>query len=166
LTTLKIKPDWKFLWRQPSMFIAFGFGSGLSPWAPGTVGTVAAFPLYWLLSLAGIKGWWLVLLCLPLFWLGVRVCDQADRILGVHDHGGTTIDEVVAMLLILAFTPSGWLPWLVSFLLFRLFDILKPWPIRWLDRNIHGGMGVMVDDIAAALPCILILFLLNQAHYI
>jgi phosphatidylglycerophosphatase A len=166
LTTFKVKPDWALLRRQPAMFIAFGFGSGLSPRAPGTIGTLAAYPLFWLLGLLGVSGWWLALLCLPLFWLGVVVCDRADEVLGVHDYGGTTIDEVVAMLLVLAFTPSGWLAWCLAFVLFRLFDILKPWPIRWLDQNVHGGLGVMVDDIAAALPCIAILLVLHFTHYI
>lgn len=159
MTTFKVKPDAKFVFSHPANFIAFGFGSGLAPKAPGTFGTLAAYPCYWLLALAGITGLKLALLCVPLFFLGVYVSERADRILGVHDHGGANFDEVVAMLLILSVTPSTWLAWLVAFGLFRLFDIFKPWPICWFDRNVHGGLGVMLDDIVAALPCMLLVVL-------
>ncbi|TDR73880.1 phosphatidylglycerophosphatase A family protein [Paludibacterium purpuratum] len=164
MTTFKIKPDLKFITSHPAYFIAFGFGSGLAPWAPGTFGTLAAFPCYWLLRLAGIDGLKLALLCLPLFLLGVYVSEKADQALGVHDHGGANFDEVVAMLLILAVTPSSWLAWGVAFALFRLFDILKPWPIRWFDEHVHGGFGVMLDDVVAAVPCMLLIILLQHFH--
>lgn len=166
MTTFKVKPDWKFISRSPSMFVAFGFGSGLIPWAPGTFGTLMGFPCYWLLSLLGVTGPWLALLCLPLFFLGVYVSEQADQALGVHDHSGANFDEVVAMLLILSVTPANWIAWLAAFVLFRLFDILKPWPISWLDKTVHGGFGVMIDDIAAALPCMAILAAAHHWHYI
>lgn len=159
MTTFKIKPDFRFITSHPAYFIAFGFGSGLVPWAPGTIGTLVGFPCYALLRLAGIHGLWLALLCLPLFLLGVYVSEKADQALGVHDHGGANFDEVVAMLLILSITPDSWLAWLVAFVLFRLFDILKPWPIRWFDENVHGGLGVMLDDIVAAVPCMALIAL-------
>jgi len=165
LTTFKINPDWKFITSRPEYFIAFGFGSGLIPWAPGTFGTLMAYPCYWLLTSLGIHGWWLALLCVPLFFLGVHVSNMADEALGVHDHGGANFDEVVAMLLILSMTHANWPAWLAAFVLFRVFDILKPWPISWLDRNVHGGFGVMVDDIAAALPCMLLLWLAQYQHW-
>jgi phosphatidylglycerophosphatase A len=166
LTTLKIKPDWKFILSRPEYFIAFGFGSGLIPWAPGTFGTLVAFPCFWLLHAAGVGGVWLALLCLPLFLLGVHVSNMADQALGVHDHGGANFDEVVAMLLILSVTPMHWRAWLLAFVLFRLFDILKPWPISWLDIHVHGGFGVMIDDVAAALPCMGILLLASYGHWL
>lgn len=157
MTTFKIKPDWRFITSHPAYFVAFGFGSGLVPWAPGTFGTLAAFPCYFLLAALGVHGLWLAALCVPLFFLGVKVSTMADDALGVHDHGGANFDEVVAMLLILAVTPATLPAWLAAFVLFRVFDIVKPWPISWLDRNVHGGFGVMVDDIAAALPVMLLL---------
>lgn len=162
MTTFKVKPDLKFITSHPIYFIAFGFGSGLAPWAPGTFGTLMAYPCYWLLRHLGIDGAWLALLCLPLFALGVYVSEKADQALGVHDHGGANFDEVVAMLLILAWTPAGWLAWTLAFILFRVFDILKPWPIRWFDAHVHGGFGVMLDDIVAAVPCIAVL---QGLHY-
>ena len=157
MTTFKIKPDFKFITSHPVYFIAFGFGSGLAPRAPGTFGTLMGFPCYALLRLAGIQGLWLALLCVPLFFLGVYVSEKTDQALGVHDHGGANFDEVVAMLLILSVTPDHWLAWLVAFVSFRFFDILKPWPIRWFDEHVHGGLGVMFDDVIAALPCMAIL---------
>jgi len=166
LTTFKIKPDLKFITSHPAYFIAFGFGSGLIPWAPGTFGTLAAYPCYWLLRLAGIDGLWLALLCLPLFLLGVYVSEKTDRALGVHDHGGANFDEVVAMLLILSVTPANWLAWIIAFAAFRLFDIAKPWPIRWIDERVHGGLGVMLDDIAAAIPCMLLMWGLGYFHIV
>lgn len=166
LTTFKIKPDFRFVTSHPIYFIAFGFGSGLVPWAPGTFGTLMGFPCYWLLRLAGIDGLWLALLCIPLFFLGVYVSEKTDQALGVHDHGGANFDEVVAMLLILSVTPSSWLAWLLAFVLFRVFDILKPWPIRWFDENVHGGFGVMFDDIVAAIPCMVLILGLHRYGFI
>lgn len=162
MTTFNVKPDLKFVLSSPVYFIAFGFGSGLAPWAPGTVGTLMAFPCFFLLRALGMTGLWLALLCLPLFLLGVYVSEKADQALGVHDHGGANFDEVVAMLLILSVTPMHLTAWVLAFVLFRLFDILKPWPICWLDKHVHGGFGVMLDDIAAALPCMLIIVALQH----
>ena len=90
-------------------------------------------------------------LCLPLFLVGIPICGLTGRALGVSDHGGIVWDEIVAMLLVLAFAPATPAGWLLAFVLFRLFDIVKPWPIRWFDRRIHGGFGVMFDDLIAAL---------------
>ncbi|XLM22816.1 phosphatidylglycerophosphatase A, partial [Chromobacterium piscinae] len=89
--------------------------------------------------------------CLPLFLIGVYVCDVTGKALGVHDYGGIVWDEVVGMLLVLAFAPASWAGWLLAFALFRLFDIVKPWPIRWFDQRVGGGFGVMIDDVIAAL---------------
>ncbi|MDR2196234.1 MAG: phosphatidylglycerophosphatase A [Gallionellaceae bacterium] len=144
-----LQPSWRFLFRHPAHLLAFGFGSGLFPRAPGTMGTLVAFPLFWLLSphLADME-FLAVLACL--FTFGVWVCDKTGRALGAADHGGIVWDEIVAFMLVLLFTPEGWAWSLFAFALFRFFDIVKPPPIRHFDENLHGGLGVMFDDILAA----------------
>jgi phosphatidylglycerophosphatase A len=150
-------PDARFLVAHPAHFIALGFGSGLARKAPGTVGTLAAFPLYWLLALVLptlMPAAWVPLaityLAIPLFFVGVWACDVTGRDLGVQDHGAMVWDEIVAFLPLLAVSSQSiWLQ-LVAFALFRLFDIWKPFPIRELERRVKGGMGVMVDDVFAA----------------
>nr|WP_199066333.1 phosphatidylglycerophosphatase A [Chromobacterium sp. ASV5] len=149
--TLREQPDWRFLMRRPAHFLAFGFGSGLMKKAPGTWGTVAAYPLFFALHALGVGGWWLAALCLPLFVFGIWICDVTGKALGVHDYGGIVWDEIVGVLLVLAFAPATPVGWLLAFVLFRAFDIVKPWPIRWLDARVPGGFGVMIDDILAAL---------------
>lgn len=154
MTTLSNK-----VWRNPVYFIAFGFGSGLSPVAPGTFGTVAAIPVYLLLS---TLSWpvYAVLTCAA-FILGVVVSDIVSRDLGEHDYKGIVWDEVVGYLLTMMMVPKG-ITWIIAgFVLFRLFDILKPWPIGWVDRHVHGGLGIMLDDVIAAIPAWLILQLLS-----
>ena len=150
MTTLP-KPDVRFLLRHPAHFLALGFGSGLITPAPGTWGSIAALPLAAGLHLAGVQGVMLAWLALPLFVLGVWVCGRTGRALGVADSGHIVWDEIVAMLLVLAFVPPTPLAWLMAFVAFRFFDIVKPWPIRWLDRHVHGGLGVMLDDILAGI---------------
>ena len=140
---------------SPSGLLAFGFGSGLSPFAPGTMGTLVAIPFTFLLKGLGDAGFWLVLILL--FLLGIKVCGHVSRKLGVHDHGGIVWDEMVGYWLAVAFVPLQWQWMLAAFLLFRLFDIFKPWPIRQIDKKISGGFGIMVDDVVAALFTIVIL---------
>ncbi|WP_189535030.1 phosphatidylglycerophosphatase A family protein [Paludibacterium paludis] len=152
-----VKPDWRLITRHPAYFVAFGFGSGLSPWGPGTLGTLVAYPLYFLLQWAGVTCGWLALLCLPLFVAGVKICDMADAVLGTHDHSGVNFDEIVAMLLVLAFVPATLSALIAAFVAFRVFDIVKPWPIGWLDRRVKGGFGVMIDDILAAAMALAVL---------
>lgn len=139
----------------PTGLLAFGFGSGLSPVAPGTMGTLVAIPFAIVLkNLSGI-GFWVVLLAL--FLLGVWLCGRVSRKLAVHDHGGIVWDEMVGYWLAVAFVPLQW-PWLLAaFVLFRVFDIFKPWPIRQLDKNVSGGFGIMIDDIIAAIYTIALL---------
>ncbi len=131
--------------------LGFGFGCGLAPVAPGTFGTLPALPMAFVLYLAGISGWWLAALCVILFVWGVRICSYTEHELGIQDYGGIVWDEIVAMLFVLAFMPFKWGWWLAAFVLFRLFDILKPWPIKWFDLRVHGGLGIMLDDVIAAL---------------
>lgn len=156
MTTLP-KPDVRFLLRHPAHFLALGFGSGLITPAPGTWGSIAALPLAAGLHLAGVQGVMLAWLALPLFVLGVWVCDVTGRALGVADSGHIVWDEIVAMLLVLAAVPATPLAWLAALLAFRVFDIVKPWPIRWLDARVHGGFGVMLDDVVAALFAVIVL---------
>ena len=135
---------------HPVHWLALGFGSGLAPRAPGTFGTLVALPLHLLLLALpwSVHGAMVLLACVG----GVWICGESARRLGVHDHPAIVWDEIAAFLLLMLFLPlqsPGW--WLTAFLLFRLFDIWKPWPIRDLDHRLHGGAGIMLDDLVAAL---------------
>ena len=133
--------------RNPVHLLAFGFGAGCSPKAPGTLGTLVAVGLYLPLSMLPLAVYLVALLVVVV--LGVWLCGQASRDLGVHDHPGIVWDEIAGFLLTMTAAPAGW-PWiLVGFGLFRLFDIWKPWPIGWLDRRVTGGLGIMLDDLVA-----------------
>ena len=151
-STKAMTPNLKFLLSHPSHFFALGFGSGLSPKAPGTAGTLIAFPLFFLLNLAP-ENTQLMILAL-LFVIGIPLCTQAGKALGVSDHGSIVWDEIVAMMLVLKFTPASPLWWIIAFVLFRLFDIWKPFPIRQCDAKLKGGFGVMFDDLLAAVYAI------------
>lgn len=148
-------PSFKQLLTNPNHFFAFGFGSGLAPKAPGTFGTLAAVPIYWLLQdLAWpIYGTWLIVT----FALGVYWCDRSSKQLGVHDHGGIVWDEFVGYWITMFLAPTGWVWMLLGFVLFRIFDIIKPWPIGWLDRKVGGGLGIMIDDVLAGIYAFVLL---------
>ncbi len=146
--TTSLKPSWRFILSHPAYFLAFGGGAGLSPKAPGTLGTLIAVPIYALLIHASSLAY--LAFMLFLFVLGVKVCAITGRALGVADHGGMVWDEIVAFLLVLPFAPFTLLGWGVAFGLFRLFDIWKPFPIAYLERKVKGGLGVMLDDVLAA----------------
>ena len=135
--------------RDPVHFLAFGFGSGLARKAPGTFGTLAAIPLYLLLAGLPLAGYTLAVALA--FLLGIWLCGRASADLGVHDHPGIVWDEFVGLWVALWAVPLDWLWLLLGFGLFRLFDILKPWPIGPLDRRGSGGFGIMIDDIVAGL---------------
>lgn len=150
------QPTWRFVLGHPSHFLAFGFGIGLIPFAPGTFGTLLAFPIFGFLHpRLDAKAW--VLALAALFWVGVWATGRTGRALGVHDHGGMVFDETVAFLAVLFLTPNSLLWQAFAFLLFRLFDILKPPPIRYVDRKVKGGLGVMLDDLVAGLFALLCL---------
>ncbi|HHH12835.1 MAG TPA: phosphatidylglycerophosphatase A [Thiolapillus brandeum] len=135
--------------KNPVHLLAFGFGSGLAPVAPGTFGTLAAVPLYLAMARLPLAAYLAVLAVVIL--AGIWICGRTSRDLGVHDHGGIVWDEFAGFLVTMIAAPAGW-PWVVAgFLLFRLFDILKPWPIGWLDRRVKGGLGIMLDDLLAGL---------------
>lgn len=135
--------------RSPARFIAFGFGAGLAPFAPGTFGTLLALPLFWFLNPRFPPNQFLVLVAL-LYVLGIWACGRAGRDLGVEDYKGIVWDETVAFLLVLLFTPPILIWQAFAFLLFRLFDIWKPGPIRHIEMRFRGGFGVMIDDLVAA----------------
>lgn len=160
------KPSWGFITSHPAYFIAFGFGSGLSPWAPGTVGTWLAYPLYFCLIWLGCTREHILLIGVVLFLIGVKACEMVDQALGIHDHSGANFDEIVAMLFVLALTPPHFTAWLLAFIIFRLFDIAKPWPICWLDKHVNGGFGVMLDDMAAASATVGILYWLQSMSWL
>jgi len=146
------------VWQDPVYFIAFGFGSGLMPIAPGTWGTLAAIPLY--LLIMGSHWSFYLSLTLLAFILGVWVSDKVSDELGVHDYKGIVWDEVVGYLLTMFLAPPGIKWMLLGFILFRIFDIWKPQPIGYVDQKVHGGMGIMLDDVLAAIPAWLILQIL------
>jgi len=148
-------PDFKFLIAHPAHFFALGFGSGLAKKAPGTFGTLVGLPLFWLISSHTFSTQLGVIFIIYVF--GIYVCGKTGKALGVADHGGIVWDEIVAIMLVLVFTPFTWLGWLAAFLLFRLFDIWKPFPIRYFDAKLKNGFGVMFDDFLAAIYAILVL---------
>jgi len=140
------------------MWLATGFGAGLSPFAPGTAGTVVGVLFY--IAMAGLPLLLYLSLVLMLAVIGIWVCDRAGRALGMTDHPGIVWDEIVGLLITMAATPPSWQGAATGFALFRLFDILKPWPVAGIDRRVGGGLGVMLDDVMAglyALACLQIL---------
>ncbi|PSJ45424.1 phosphatidylglycerophosphatase A [Zobellella taiwanensis] len=134
---------------NPLHLLALGFGSGLSPVMPGTMGTLAAIPLY--LLVRGLPLWAYLGLLVLGFLAGIKICEAATRAIGRHDHGAIVWDEIIGFGITMIAAPAGW-GWLAAgFVLFRFFDIVKPWPIRWFDRRVHGGFGIMLDDVIAGL---------------
>ncbi len=148
--------------KDPVLLLATGFGSGLLRPAPGTWGTVAALPLIALLLWLPALPAWILLGVLTL--LGIPLCEQAGRRLGVSDHGGIVYDEIIGFALAALLVADDWLTLLACFLAFRLFDIVKPWPVSWADRQIGGGLGVMLDDLLAALYAAAVVALLQFAY--
>jgi phosphatidylglycerophosphatase A len=147
-STTSRRPDARFLVAHPAHFIALGFGAGLAPRAPGTFGTAAGLGLYWILALF-LPPLAIAFLAVPLFFVGVWACGVAGRNLGVADHGSIVWDEIVAFLPLAALASASLLLQGIAFALFRLFDIWKPFPIRYFERNVKGGLGVMLDDLLA-----------------
>jgi phosphatidylglycerophosphatase A len=136
------------LLRDPVHFFALGFGSGLAPKAPGTAGTLVGVLLDPLLRPLGLEA--RVALVALMFVVGVWLCGESARRLGAHDHPGIVWDEIVGYLALMLVLPAGWGWALAGFVVFRFFDIVKPWPIRQLDHGVGGGFGIMLDDVMAA----------------
>lgn len=147
-------------WKHPLHLLAFGLGSGASPWAPGTAGTALAVLIYLLLPDMHWLGYLAFLLLT--FAAGVWICDRTSRDLGIHDHGGIVWDEFVGYWITMFMAPAGWQWVLAGFAVFRLLDILKPWPVKWADRQVKGGLGIMLDDALAGIMGALFL----QAAYV
>ncbi len=143
------------VWRNPIHFLAFGLGSGAAPKAPGTFGTLAAVPLWYLMAQTSLPIY--LALTLAAFVIGIWLCGRTSRDLGVHDHGGIVWDEFVGYWITMIAVPVDWIWALLGFILFRLFDIWKPWPIRPVDRRVHGGLGIMLDDVLAGVFAALVL---------
>ncbi len=150
-----MNPSPRQVFTDPVLWLAFGFGSGLSPRAPGTAGTLMAVPFVYL-ALQSLSAPLFLVLTVLVAVIGVPICSGASSRLGVHDHGGIVWDEfaglfVTVLPLAFALVPGAplWLGMLLAFAWFRLFDVLKPWPIRVLDERVHGGLGIMVDDLLA-----------------
>ena len=144
---MAVNPSWQLILQKPTTFLAFGFGSGLSPIMPGTMGTLAAVPLY--LGMTLLPLWAYCLVTIAAFFVGIYFCQKASDTLGVHDHGGIVWDEFVGFWITMVAMPVTWVSVLVGFVAFRFFDMVKPWPIRWADKKVHGGFGIMLDDVIA-----------------
>lgn len=158
------RPPARLILGTPIHFLAFGFGAGLSPLAPGTVGTLVGLPFWFLLDRLPVE--WYCGALVALFLFGVHVCGESARLLQVHDYPGLVFDEIVGFLiaclpLLPALNDSAlpmWAGLILAFVLFRFFDVLKPWPIRILDRHVGGGFGVMLDDACAGLAAAAVLW--------
>jgi phosphatidylglycerophosphatase A len=150
------RPGAGFLIAHPAHLVALGFGTGLSPVVPGAFGTLLAIPLYALLS-QGLTPLGVAAAIAAFFVLGIWACGKTGRDLGVPDHGAMTWDEVVAFLAVLLLAPGGTAWTLGAFVAFRFFDMVKPPPIRYVERALEGGLGVMADDAIAAFYTLIVL---------
>ena len=160
---IALRPTLGFTFSHPAHAIAFGFGAGLSPFAPGTAGSALGWAIGWALGALHPAAFFSVVAVF--FLAGLWACEVTGRHLGVADHGGMVWDEVVAFLLVLAVVPRA-LAWqAAAFVLFRFFDIAKPPPIRQLERRYGGGFGVMFDDIVAAAYTLLALTVVKRAFF-
>lgn len=156
------------IFKNPIHFLAFGFGSGLSPYAPGTVGTLAAIPIVWVMMTLSAPAYVVVsVLC---FAVGIWLCGKTSADMGVHDHSGIVWDEFVGLMVTMFAAPLGWMWLVLGFFLFRFFDVVKPWPVSIADKKISGGLGIMLDDVLAglyALGCLqLIVHLMEQGQIV
>lgn len=157
-----LKPNLRFLFSHPAHFIACGLGSGLSPFAPGTAGTLAAWLMFPLLRPHFSEAGFLIFLAVA-FIVGIFAAGRTGRDLGVADHGSIVWDEIVPFWLVLFMTPAGFLWQLAAFFWFRFFDVIKPQPARWIDGHVKNGFGVMLDDVVAAFYTLLVLALFKVA---
>ena len=155
------QPPAKVVFGHPAHFLAFGFGSGLSPIAPGTAGTLAAIPLFVAFSFLPMAAY--LALTLLVTVAGFWICGRSSELLGVHDHRGIVWDEIAGYLITMIGAPLAW-PWvLAGFVLFRIFDVFKPWPANWADRQLHGGVGIVMDDVFAGIYALIVMQL--ALHY-
>jgi phosphatidylglycerophosphatase A len=146
------------VWTNWVHFLAFGFGSGAIPFAPGTMGTIAAIPIY--LLFAWLPLGWYLFITLVMFVIGIWLCEIAAKDTGVHDHPGIVWDEIVGYMITMIAVPHTLKYILLGFVLFRFFDILKPWPIKPIDKHLKGGLGIMLDDVLAGVFALIIMKLI------
>ena len=142
---------------DPVHFLAFGFGTGLAPFAPGTFGSIPGLILFWLTLDFGLHVQLSIAVAMAL--IGIWICGESARRIGVHDHGGIVWDEIVGMYVTLFLAPISVVGFVLAFVLFRIMDIVKPWPIRDLDHSMQGGLGIMLDDLLAAVYAAVLLAL-------
>jgi len=136
--------------RNPLHLLSLGFGSGLSPHAPGTMGTLVAVPLYLMLSRLELIAYLIAIA--SGFILGIYVCHYTSKALGVQDHSGIVWDEIIGYWITMIAVPAPTWQWILTgFVLFRFFDIVKPWPVNLADKHLPGGFGIMIDDVLAGL---------------
>lgn len=133
---------------HPLHLLSLGFGAGLVPKLPGTIGTLVGILFF--IPMRYLQWPYYLALVVLMFIAGIWLCGRTAERLGVHDHPAIVWDEIVGYLITMLLAPSGWVWMLPGFILFRIFDIWKPWPIRWLDRKVRGGFGIMIDDVLAA----------------
>lgn len=145
---------------QPVQFLALGFGSGLAPKAPGTFGTLAAIPVFLLLIILMPTPLPYAITVIVMGVAGIYICGKAADDVGVHDHPAIVWDEFVGFFITMFMVPVSWQSILVGFLLFRLFDIVKPWPISFIDKKMTGGFGIMFDDVLAGIFALAIMHLI------
>ena len=157
---MRFSADPKTILRDPIHVLAFGFGAGLSPIAPGTCGTLIAVPLIMFIASFGFTAQALATLVICVS--GVYICGTSATKLGVHDHQGIVWDEIAGFAITMLAVPLAWYWLLTGFLLFRLFDIVKPWPIREADHSLRGGLGIMLDDVIADVFAGVVLYALNK----
>ena len=154
LNTLSNRTKPSDLLKSPILFFAFGMGSGLAPKAPGTAGTLVALLIWFFLADLSLEIYMVIVAIAAIF--GIYLCGRAAKDLGTHDHPGIVWDEFVGFWIAMIGLPVTWSSIIAGFFLFRIFDILKPWPIGWIDKNFHGGLGIMLDDVVAGLlACLL-----------
>ncbi|MDQ3731650.1 MAG: phosphatidylglycerophosphatase A [Pseudomonadota bacterium] len=144
-------PSPRTVLTDPFHFVAFGFGSGLMPYAPGTAGTFAGIPIF--VVMQGLPTSVYVGTACAMLLVGMWICGRASNTLGVHDHSGIVWDEIVGFLFAMLACPPGWRWIAAGAVLFRVFDIIKPWPVSLVDRRVGGGVGIMLDDLVAGAYC-------------
>lgn len=144
------------VFEKPLYFIAFGFGVGIIPFAPGTFGTLFAAFLYSLLPILSFSSHLIITVFITI--ISIFICDKVSREIELHDHPGMCLDEFPGFFVSMLFAPAGWVGLISAIILFRIFDIIKPWPINWIDKNVHGGFGMVLDDVLAGVYVSVIFF--------
>lgn len=142
-------------WKHPVHLLALGFGTGYVPKLPGTAGTLVGVLFYFFMQPLDVVIY--LAITSVLFLAGIWLCGKTAHALGVHDHSSIVWDEVVGYLVTMIMAPAGWLWMVLGFVLFRIFDIWKPWPVSWADRGVSGGLGIMLDDLIAGIYALVIL---------